>query len=75
VFEEEPLSAKSPLLSMSNVVALPHIGSATNETRAAMAQLAVDNLILTLKGEAPKNPVNKGVLATKHLTKLDFNVL
>jgi phosphogluconate 2-dehydrogenase len=74
VFEEEPLSAKSPLLSMSNVVALPHIGSATNETRAAMAQLAVDNLILTLKKEAPKNAVNEQDLAAKYLTKPDFYI-
>ena len=56
---------------MSNVVALPHIGSATNETRAAMAQLAVDNLILTLKRKAPKNAVNEQVLVAKHLTKPD----
>lgn len=65
VFEEEPVSAESPLLTMSNVVALPHIGSATNETRAAMAQLAVDNLILTLQGQAPKNAVNEQVLDVK----------
>jgi gluconate 2-dehydrogenase len=34
VFETEPLPADSPLLSMPNVVALPHIGSATHETRS-----------------------------------------
>ena len=45
VFEKEPLPANSPLLKMSNVVALPHIGSATHETRFAMARCAVDNLI------------------------------
>jgi gluconate 2-dehydrogenase len=33
VFEQEPLPADSPLLKMANVVALPHIGSATDETR------------------------------------------
>ncbi|MCA1324626.1 2-hydroxyacid dehydrogenase [Herbaspirillum sp. alder98] len=51
VFEVEPLPADSPLLSLSNVVALPHIGSATHETRLAMAELAVDNLIAGLRGE------------------------
>jgi phosphogluconate 2-dehydrogenase/gluconate 2-dehydrogenase len=51
VFEVEPLPADSPLLSLSNVVALPHIGSATHETRLAMAELAVDNLIAGLRGQ------------------------
>jgi Lactate dehydrogenase and related dehydrogenases len=40
VFETEPLPADSPLLKMANVVALPHIGSATHETRHAMARNA-----------------------------------
>ncbi|MFJ3045554.1 2-hydroxyacid dehydrogenase [Herbaspirillum chlorophenolicum] len=51
VFEVEPLPADSPLLKLSNVVALPHIGSATHETRMAMAELAVVNLIAGLRGE------------------------
>lgn len=58
VFEQEPLSPESPLPHMKNVVALPHIGSATHETRTAMAQRAVDNLFLALKGEHPINLVN-----------------
>ncbi|MEQ4923302.1 glyoxylate/hydroxypyruvate reductase GhrB [Proteus hauseri] len=58
VFEQEPLSATSPLLSMKNVVAVPHIGSATKETRYAMAQCAVDNLIAALKNEVKENCVN-----------------
>jgi phosphogluconate 2-dehydrogenase/gluconate 2-dehydrogenase len=53
VFEQEPLSAASPLLKMKNVVALPHVGSATHETRFAMAELAVENLIAGLRGERP----------------------
>ncbi|HEY4073071.1 MAG TPA: D-glycerate dehydrogenase [Herbaspirillum sp.] len=53
VFEQEPVSVDSPLLTMPNVVALPHIGSATFETRFAMAELAVDNLIAGLRGERP----------------------
>ncbi|MCL1477112.1 MAG: hypothetical protein MH219_05915 [Marinobacter sp.] len=65
VFEEEPVSADSPLLQMPNVVALPHIGSATHETRAAMAKLAVENLILALQGKSPRNAVNEQVLLAK----------
>lgn len=61
VFEQEPLSSDSPLMAMSQVVILPHIGSATHETRAAMAQLAVDNLLAALRGERPANLANSQV--------------
>ena len=62
VYEQEPLPADSPLPHMANVVALPHIGSATHETRTAMALRAVDNIRLALKGERPLSPVNDEVL-------------
>lgn len=58
VFEQEPLPVDSPLLSLANVVALPHIGSATHETRYNMAACAVDNLIDALNGKVEKNCVN-----------------
>ncbi|MDI2595522.1 D-glycerate dehydrogenase [Pseudomonas sp. 681] len=58
VFEREPLSAESPLLQLNNVVATPHIGSATHETREAMARCAVENLLAALAGERPANLVN-----------------
>jgi phosphogluconate 2-dehydrogenase len=58
VFEREPLNADSPLLQLDNVVATPHIGSATHETREAMARCAVDNLLAALAGERPANLVN-----------------
>ena len=61
VFEQEPLSASSPLPQIPNVVALPHIGSATHETRDAMAQRAVDNIRLALQGEPPISLVNEEV--------------
>jgi phosphogluconate 2-dehydrogenase len=60
VFEREPLNADSPLLQLNNVVATPHIGSATHETREAMARCAVDNLLSALAGERPANLVNIG---------------
>ena len=58
VFEREPLNHVSPLLQLSNVVATPHIGSATHETREAMATCAVENLLAALAGDRPKNLVN-----------------
>ena len=57
VFEREPLDTASPLLTLDNVVATPHIGSATIETREAMARCAVDNLLAALAGERPPNLV------------------
>ncbi|CAH2894867.1 MAG: 2-ketogluconate 6-phosphate reductase (EC [uncultured Paraburkholderia sp.] len=62
VFEQEPLPADSPLLKMANVVALPHIGSATHETRHAMARNAAENLVAALAGTLTTNIVNRDVL-------------
>lgn len=58
VFEREPLDPASPLLGLDNVVATPHMGSATHETREAMARCAVDNLLAALAGQRPANLVN-----------------
>ncbi|KNH28031.1 bifunctional glyoxylate/hydroxypyruvate reductase B [Pseudomonas syringae] len=60
VFEREPLGHDSPLLQLNNVVATPHIGSATHETREAMATCAVENLLAALAGDRPANLVNAG---------------
>ncbi|RRW41334.1 D-glycerate dehydrogenase [Pseudomonas luteola] len=59
VFEKEPLPADSPLLSLPNVVATPHIGSATHGTREGMARCAVDNLLAALSGKRPPDLVNR----------------
>ncbi|EOM74816.1 D-glycerate dehydrogenase [Rhodococcus rhodnii] len=59
VMTTEPLPAEDPLMTLENVVLLPHIGSATVETRCAMADLAVQNLLDTLAGEQPKGAVNE----------------
>jgi lactate dehydrogenase-like 2-hydroxyacid dehydrogenase len=53
VFAVEPLPLDSPLRLHPRVTALPHVGSATHETRYAMAQLAVSNLLQALSGERP----------------------
>lgn len=63
VFEREPIDPASPLLRMPNVVALPHIGSATHETRHAMARCAAENIVAALAGTLDVNIVNREVLA------------
>jgi lactate dehydrogenase-like 2-hydroxyacid dehydrogenase len=56
VYEQEP-AVSPPLLKMPNVVLLPHIGSATTETRTAMAMLAVENVIDLFSGQTPRNAI------------------
>src|ERR1700683_3195711 len=51
VLAVEPPDPNDPLLGAPNVIIVPHIGSATRETREAMAQCAVDNLLRGLRGE------------------------
>ncbi len=53
VFATEPLPMDSPLRTHPRVTPLPHIGSATHETRHAMAVLATTNLLRALAGERP----------------------
>ncbi len=53
VFATEPLPASSPLRTHPRVTPLPHIGSATHETRHAMAELATTNLLQALGGQRP----------------------
>jgi gluconate 2-dehydrogenase len=50
VFDREPIDPNHPLLQCTNVVTLPHIGSATEATRTKMAQRAANNLIHALQG-------------------------
>jgi glyoxylate reductase len=56
VYEHEP-KIQEQLLKMDNVVLAPHIASATRETRTAMADLAVDNVIAVLEGRPAVTPV------------------
>jgi glyoxylate reductase len=57
VFEEEPVNPKHRLLSLPNVVAIPHIGSASVNTRRKMAELAIENLLLGVNNQTPKSVV------------------
>lgn len=62
VFEKEPISADHPLLQLPNVTAIPHIGSASTETRTAMIKLCCANVKAVLSGDSPKTIVNKEVI-------------
>ena len=56
VFENEP-AIEPELLKLENVILTPHIASATEETRAKMAELAAENIIAALSGQTPPNLV------------------
>jgi lactate dehydrogenase-like 2-hydroxyacid dehydrogenase len=58
VMEQEPLDPAHPLCALPNVLLQPHAGSATVETRRAMIELAVHNLLDVLCGQRPRAMVN-----------------
>lgn len=58
VFEQEPISLDHPLLTLPNVVALPHIGSASLQTRTAMLMLNVKELTAYGQGKVPSNRID-----------------
>jgi glyoxylate reductase len=62
VFEHEP-AIEPELLTMENVVLLPHIASASLKTRTLMATMASDNIVAHFHGQRPPNVVNPEVLA------------
>jgi glyoxylate reductase len=64
VFENEP-EVHPKLLDLDNAVVIPHLGSATVETRDAMGFLAVENLLKGLAGERPPTLVNPEVWEQK----------
>jgi glyoxylate reductase len=61
VFEHEP-EVEPRLLEMENVVVIPHLGSATVDTRHAMGMLAVENVFAALDGERPPSLLNPDAL-------------
>jgi len=60
VYENEPMLAPG-LAALDNAVLLPHVGSATVETRTKMARMAAENLLSALRGERPAHVVNPEV--------------
>ena len=63
VTEPEPIPLSDPLLTLNNILIVPHIASASVATRTKMALMAVDNLLAALKGERPTHIVNPEALA------------
>ncbi|HOK08975.1 MAG TPA: D-glycerate dehydrogenase [Candidatus Hydrogenedens sp.] len=61
VFEKEP-EIHPDLLNCPNAILIPHLGSASVETRSRMAEIAAQNIIARLNGKTPPNPVNPEVL-------------
>ncbi|HET6770590.1 MAG TPA: D-glycerate dehydrogenase [Actinomycetota bacterium] len=64
VYEREP-EVHPNLLSLENVVLVPHLGSATVETRTAMGMLAAENLVSALEGKPPPSLVNPEALESQ----------
>ena len=61
VFEQEPVDKDNPLLQHPRVVLVPHIGSATAQTRMKMVDIAVSNALAALKGQHMPHCVNPQV--------------
>jgi glyoxylate reductase len=57
VFESEPINEDHPLLQLDQVVAIPHIGSSSKDTRHDMMSLCVENIQAVLNGDNPKTAV------------------
>ena len=66
VTDPEPIPKGHPLLTLQNVIIVPHIASASVATRTKMGMMAADNLIAGLKGEMPPNAVNPKALKMPH---------
>ncbi|HMA61810.1 MAG TPA: D-glycerate dehydrogenase [bacterium] len=60
VFEQEP-QVHPQLFDLDNVILTPHIGSATDQTRNRMAEMAAESIIAVLSGKKPKNVVNSEI--------------
>ena len=66
VYEQEPLLTPG-LAALDNVVLMPHVGSATIETRMKMARMASENLLAGLRGEQPAHVVNPEVMPRRRV--------
>jgi phosphoglycerate dehydrogenase-like enzyme len=56
------LPAEHPLYTLDNALVVPHIASASFETRSRMAEMAADNLLAGLAGQLPPNCLNPEAL-------------
>ncbi|GAA2569455.1 D-glycerate dehydrogenase [Streptomyces roseoviolaceus] len=75
VFEREPMGTElSPLVAEPHVVTLPHIGSATEATRAAMVDLAVDNILDVLAERPARTPLPGSPAVSGTLKRADLPV-
>jgi D-3-phosphoglycerate dehydrogenase len=63
VVEDEPLKPGHPLSGLPNVILTPHMAGVTEEAMMRMAETAAQEILRVLKGEPPRFPVNRGVLA------------
>jgi len=70
VFEQEPTPKNNPLLELDNVVAAPHISSASHETRSKMASMVAGNLVEFFSGRMPPNLLNPEVTKVRPLRRL-----
>jgi glyoxylate reductase len=70
VYEKEPIDPKNPLLILDNVVLVPHMGSATTQTRSAMSELAARNLLAVLRGTPPPSWLNAEVEKIRPLSEV-----
>jgi glyoxylate reductase len=64
VMAKEPIGADHPLVKLDTVLLSPHVGSATVETRRAMMDMAIANLVTGLAGRRPRALVNPEVLSS-----------
>ena len=62
VLESEPPNEDDPVFTLPNVICLPHVGTATEETRRLMREHAIKNLLAVLAGNDPLTPVNPEAL-------------
>jgi lactate dehydrogenase-like 2-hydroxyacid dehydrogenase len=65
VTDPEPIPSNHRLMTLSNCLIVPHVGTATIETRSKMAVMAAENLLTGIRGEVPKYLVNPEVLKNR----------
>jgi phosphoglycerate dehydrogenase-like enzyme len=66
VFKVEPVAKGSPLLSIPNILPLPHIAGITRQSAERMSAACVENILAVLRGDRPPSPVNAPVAPRGH---------